>query len=484
MFFSPTLGSAYMITGTAPVQNSSWDGKPVLRSIYSLSMLAATPQWVLVFDGGSVAGDIVQIQACAGIIDTSPDPNNKGIVACSFTDRHSRLRLLRLNIGSKHAFSILWQNVSLGLGARLRFTTELVPVPRNLYDPSTSGFPDLVMGVPSSGEESRIVVLRISGARAGHYDYLPCSQARGSCGMANFVSMAFTSMGEDLFAVDEQPSLWRWRKDGSTASGFAAQPAAVAAYIHPVQSAVWKVMMWSNNRLVLVTDTSVNLWTQCSPCPSGTVTNNASSAESVRTRCLCQPGTYNKLVDFRSRCTPCTAPGQACTGGFYRTMQDPVCLAQGYTFDAGCAMCTAQKDCPPKRLATGTPCIGGSTVDTINCTTCPNQCVEGTSFVSNDCAIDSFAACSACKSTCGANRYISSPCSIEQVSRLSSPVKKTHSRKSLLHRHSHTHTHTFFCCRTQTAQNAGSTAPEACTCATCARAPPHPTPPRATTALR
>jgi hypothetical protein len=28
--------------------------------------------------------------------------------------------------------------------------------------------------------------------------------------------MAFTPLGQDLFAVDEQPSLWRWQKDEST----------------------------------------------------------------------------------------------------------------------------------------------------------------------------------------------------------------------------------------------------------------------------
>ena len=53
--------------------------------------------------------------------------------------------------------------------------------------------------------------------------------------MLNFVSMAFTSSGDDLFAVDEQPPVWRWKKDAGTASGFSNAP-FVAEYVYPAQS--------------------------------------------------------------------------------------------------------------------------------------------------------------------------------------------------------------------------------------------------------
>jgi hypothetical protein len=166
------------------------------------------------------------------------------------------------------------------------------------------------------------------------------------------------------------------------------------------------------------------------------------------------------LYDFTNldQLTQRKQAGQACTGGFYRSMQNPVCPAQGYTYDAGCARCITQKDCPPKCLATGPMCVGNSVTDTRNCTTCPNQCVQGTSFVSNDCAIDGQAYCSACRSTCGDNSYISTPCNIEEVC-----------HATVLDLHKRTHTHSFSDLlyttthRTRNAQTAKGTAQVACT---------------------
>jgi hypothetical protein len=426
MFFSVTLNYVYVIAGTEPLQTSIFDGKPVHRSIYALpTTLTSATQWALVFNGGPIAVDIVQIQACTSIMEVAPlSSGTQCVVICSFTDRNAMLRLFKLDIANSYAFSMLWQNSSMNLFQtraksnatslpRLRFQTELVPIPRSLYDTS-AGYTDVVMGVPVDEDRSCIVRIRLSVTSANQYNFLSCNASvnrRG--GMLNFVSMAFTSSGDDLFAVDEQPSVWRWKKDAGTASGFSNAP-FVAEYVYPAQSSVWKIMLWSNNRLVLVTNTSISLWTQCSPCPAGTVTSNASSADPLTRCCICPAGTFNNLVDFRSKCTPCTAPAQSCTGGFYRTMQDPVCPSQGFTYDSGCARCTTQRDCPPKRLAMGTPCTGNGTSNTISCTTCPNQCVAGTSFVSNDCAIDSYSLCSSCKDSCGSNRYISVPCNIEE----------------------------------------------------------------------
>jgi hypothetical protein len=81
-------------------------------------------------------------------------------------------------------------------------------------------------------------------------------------------------------------------------SGFYTADSLVYENIHAGTSSVWKIMVWSNHRLIVVIDRSINLWTQCSPCPAGTITNNASSAELVRDRCICPAGTYNSLVDY------------------------------------------------------------------------------------------------------------------------------------------------------------------------------------------
>ena len=91
-----------------------------------------------------------------------------------------------------------------------------------------------------------------------------------------------------------------------------------------------------------------------------------------------------------------------------------MCLTQGYTYDEGCAKCTTQRDCLPKRVATGEPCLGTGVSNTINCTTCPNQCTAGQTFISNNCAKDLFAICTPCRKSCGAHRYISNNCTIEE----------------------------------------------------------------------
>ena len=94
--------------------------------------------------------------------------------------------------------------------------------------------------------------------------------------------------------------MWRWKKDAGTASGFSNTP-FVAEYVYPTRSSAWKIMLWSNNRLVLVTNTSISLWTQRSPCPAGTLTSNASSTDPLTKRCICPAGTFNNLVDFRKQ---------------------------------------------------------------------------------------------------------------------------------------------------------------------------------------
>ena len=300
--------------------------------VYGMSMTTTPKAWQLVFDGGPLDAEMKRIVACTSIINMSASiySQQKGLVACAYADYQNNIRLFGLNIGSGHAFVDLWRPpsaaslVSSLLLDIADLRTELVPVPVDLSGGQlASGFPDLVMGVATGSNRSCIARILL-GASVPSFEWLPCQPATMEQPTGMFVSMAFTTSGMDLFAVDEQPSLWRWKR-GVVTARFDLQP-TVAPYVHPVRSAIWKVMLWSNNRLILATDTSVNLWSQCSPCPAGTVTSNASDAGSIRQRCLCPAGTYNNLVDYRSTCTQCTRASQMCPAGFFRTLKDPVCI--------------------------------------------------------------------------------------------------------------------------------------------------------------
>lgn len=121
-------------------------------------------------------------------------------------------------------------------------------------------------------------------------------QLPGARGLGSFKSMAFSEDGLSLFAVDEQPALWRWTRMSYQTWW---KLSAVANYIHPSANSVWKVMVWSNARIVVGVEYSLNLWTQCSPCPAGTVTTPGEAVGDIRKRCLCRNGTFNDLVDFR-----------------------------------------------------------------------------------------------------------------------------------------------------------------------------------------
>lgn len=123
------------------------------------------------------------------------------------------------------------------------------------------------------------------------------SMIPGAMGIGCFKSMAFSA--EDglgsLFGVDEQPGLWRWKRQQDTEWVLHSR----AERIHPMANSVWKVMVWTNSRIVIGVEYSLNMWTQCSPCPSGTVTAPGEAAGGIRQRCLCANGTYNNMVDFR-----------------------------------------------------------------------------------------------------------------------------------------------------------------------------------------
>ena len=224
-----------------------------------------------------------------------------------------------------------------------RYTTELVAVPRLS---SSGGFPDVVVGAPMPYDEPYATILLIQSATRA------ATTLPGARGLGSFKSMAFTADGTTLFAVDEQPAIWRWTRDNAFLS---FQLTDVARNVHPMQNSIWKLMIWTNSRLVVATDYSLNMWTQCSPCPAGTVTANASSAQPISERCLCPAGTFNQLYDFRSTCTPCTAAATTrggCAGGSYRTLANPVCNTVGFQYDEGCKACKTQGVCQPSTSLT------------------------------------------------------------------------------------------------------------------------------------
>ena len=228
---------------------------------------------------------------------------------------------MQLDAARAHAFSVLFSaDTKFANVTRLRFKSEMVTVPWSVmrsesYFNSTA-YPDLVMGVPIGKDRCGVVrirtgLIRDNESSTGRYTMLslagsvPATDTAGAHttviegGLENFVSMAFSALG-DLFAVDEQPALWRWKADNSTESGF-SNTAIVQMYIHPSRGGVWKIMAWSNHRTVLVSDTSVSLWTQCMRCPDGMVTPPSDPSD-VQGTCVCPAGQFMGTVNFRRQC--------------------------------------------------------------------------------------------------------------------------------------------------------------------------------------
>ena len=406
MFFSLNADAVYVIGGTEPLEVGE-DGHYILRSIYRLSTALNPPGWTLAFDGGQLASSILQIQACSAF------GHGQLYVQCVYTSRQaSALQMMMLSYAEGTLrLENAWAT-SVPLKSR-RFYTEYIEI-----HGSSEVSPDLVLMVPLANQQQDCCCNRILRVNASQGSPNPFDVLEGAP-VGCFVSMASLqtqSAALRLFAVDEGQNMWSWVHDGiSTPSGFSRNP--VFLPMASGGSAFWKMMLWAdNNRLVVAGSQSIKLWTQCSPCPAGTTTANVSSPETdVHARCLCAPGTFSTTVNFKRVCAQCTQPSNAsrCVGGHYRTLMDPVCPGLGSTSDQGCAPCTTQKDCPPKRLAVGTPCTGEGTNNTMSCQTCPNPCVAGVSFVSNDCSLDKYSVCTSCRDTCGAHKYISRECTIE-----------------------------------------------------------------------
>ena len=220
--------------------------------------------------------DLKQILACSSLVS-----NQKSIAVCAYTETLDKtMRMFQLDLSSSAlplVYSPYWhEGWNIPDESRLAYQTEVVVIP------STS---DVIVGVPLPDDKDYATLLVVFGGNRSSY---VISEARG---LGSFKSMAFSEDSLSLFAVDEQPALWRF-----SSSTFRLH--TVARYIHPMANSVWKVMAWTNARIVVGVEYSLNMWTQCSPCPAGTVTAPGDSTSGIRQRCLCGNGTYNNLVSF------------------------------------------------------------------------------------------------------------------------------------------------------------------------------------------
>ena len=412
MFASSNLQRIYVIGGTEPLSESSYDQEPVMRSIYFINFIFDPPTWTLAFDGGTIAPNLVEMQACIGLLVTEQDhASATDAVYCSYTSADDdRIRIFRL-AGSEFSFSVAWDgNLTVAdPHRRKRFHTEMAVAPQvEGQQQRQQHFTDILMGVPMPNGSSAVARIRLMPA-SNNYSLLGTPEEGREGAIGDFVSLRATRSA--LFALDEQPALWRWNVDETTPSGFG--PSVMTRPLQTGANSVWKIMLWSNNRLVLASSDALYLWTQCARCPAGTVSSDDGQ------RCLCPAGTYQSSASasyFKALCKPCTTANasSSCPGGYYRTLLDPVCpVAGNNTYDQGCARCTRQADCPPKHVATGTPCTGAGVSNTVECKICPNPCTPGESFISNDCSVDGYSVCTACKDTCGQHRFVGRACSID-----------------------------------------------------------------------
>lgn len=412
MFFPLSMDSIFVIGGTEPLSVDDDDRQPILRSIYRLNTALNPPGWTLTWDGGSMASSLLQIAGCL-----PAEAGQTEMFLCLFTSRNDN-DLHSLQVGRESgAASTSWTESAgstyIGL-SRKRFTTELI-----IWGAAAAGSKEGMLAMlpldqgPESSACNRIVWL-LQGSSTSNMPNIPHVLAGTPSAGRCFSSMA-AQPHTRLFAVENDgQGMWSWTFD-PIEEAFTDSPAIAVPVTTGSGASPLRLMLWADtNRLVVAGSQSIQLWTQCAPCPAGTLTANVSSTETdVHKRCLCAPGTFSTVVNFKRACAACTQGDQKCMGGYYRTLADPVCPGLGNTVDNGCARCTVQRDCPPKRLIQGVPCTGEGTNDTVRCQTCPNPCVAGVSFVSNDCAMDKYSVCTSCRDTCGPHRFVSAECNIE-----------------------------------------------------------------------
>ena len=183
-------------------------------------------RWTPVFQADDT---LVQIQSCITMFNLGVPytQENSQVILCSMTNTSGHLSLFQLDLAlGRFSYSAYWSSGWNVTFRRSRFVTELVPVPRKAVGP---GFPDVVVGAPMPNDDPYATILLIPAATR------MARQLPGARGLGSFKSMAFTSDGSSLFAVDEQPSIWRWKSLDS-------QPVYVAKYVHPMADSIWKVL--------------------------------------------------------------------------------------------------------------------------------------------------------------------------------------------------------------------------------------------------
>jgi hypothetical protein len=203
MFLPYSSQALFAVTASLPLYNSSVDGLPVTNNaIYMIDRKFAPPArgWIKVFQAEA---SFVHVQSCMTMYDLAVLGDEfSQVILCAATNTSGFLSLFQVDLvygrySAKPYWNAGW-NVTL---PNARYTTELVAVPRiDAWD----GFPDVVVGAPIGDDEPYATILLIPASGAKQMSTLP-----GARGVGSFKSMAFTADGSDLFAVDEQPAIFR-----------------------------------------------------------------------------------------------------------------------------------------------------------------------------------------------------------------------------------------------------------------------------------
>lgn len=191
MFMDPSASYLYAVTRTV--------GSADPKSLHRLSLASSSGAvWEQVFSAasGSLGNNVAQIIACNSILLQGNAPK----AFCAYTRTTGFMQFFELNLlhGSYANLGNAAWNVT---SSRVRFSTEIVFVPAS----SSNG--DFIIGAPLP--EDPLVYGTILIMWGSNASLTPLPDARG---IGVFKSMAFSEDGLSLFAVDEQPGLWRWKR--------------------------------------------------------------------------------------------------------------------------------------------------------------------------------------------------------------------------------------------------------------------------------
>jgi hypothetical protein len=216
MFFHFDMTSLYAIGGPKQPQPplSALDGLPVFSQIFMLNMDFSPPasQWTPVFQVPAEY-NLVQMQACATMINRLRSGSK--VALCTMTNTSGFLNLVQFDLTTLSTATTTALLLDLGWNvttSRVRFETELVTMVQDRE--LLSGFPDLLVGAPKGIYQATILYISFSMLSSPlsllQWQELPFPSSSGG-GIGCFRSMAFTADKSTLFAVDEQPAIWRWK---------------------------------------------------------------------------------------------------------------------------------------------------------------------------------------------------------------------------------------------------------------------------------